>query len=446
MPDFDVIVCGAGPSGVCAAIEAARSGAKTLLLERYGFAGGASTSALIYPWMSFHANNGEQVIGGMAQEIVDRLVERKASPGHLRDTIGFAWSVTPFDSEAYKILIDEMLLEAGVKVMYHTQVTGVRRDGLKIKELTLMEKEGPQKVSAKVVIDATGDADVSYLAGAEYIVGRRSDGLTQPLTMNFVMAGVDLEQVKAYMTDHPAEFHRTSMIQQLGQIPLTGVSGFFSLWKEFGPVEIPRDRMLFFAGIHPQEVIVNTTRIVRHKATTSAGLTAAETIGRQQVQLLVKFCQERLPGFQNSYLTRMPSQVGVRESRHVLGRYTLTARDVVSARRFPDAIARSGYPLDVHDPNGDALESGEISGNQAYDIPYRCLLPPSVQNLLVSGRCISSTHTAASSARLTPSCMAIGQAAGLAAALAAQQGCPPAEVQVDELQNLLRQHGAIILP
>jgi hypothetical protein len=444
MPDYDVIICGAGPSGVCAALEAARIGAKVLLLERYGFAGGASTSSLIYPWMSFHANNGEQVIGGIAQEIVDRLVERKASPGHLRDTIGFAWSVTPFDTEAYKILIDELLLEAGVKMMYHTLVIGVRRDGLKIKELTLTGKEGLQRVSAKVYVDATGDADVSYLAGAEYVIGRRSDGLTQPLTMNFVMAGVDLEQVKTYMINHPKEFHRTSLIQQLDRIPLTGISGFFSLWKEFGPTEIPRDRMLFFAGIHPKEVVVNTTRIVRHKGTTSAGLTGAELIGRQQVQLLVHFCQDHLPGFQASYLARMPSQVGVRESRHVVGNYTLTARDVVSARRFPDVIARSGYPLDVHDPNGDALESGEISDDQAYDIPYRCLVPPSIINLLVSGRCISSTHTAASSARLTPSCMAIGQAAGAAAALSVQHGCPPIEIRLDELQSVLRQHGAIL--
>ena len=444
MADYDVVVCGAGPSGITAALAAARNGGKILLLERYGFAGGASTAAMVYPWMSFHSLRGEQVIGGLAQEIVSELMARHASPGHLRDTIGFVWSVTPYDQDAYKLLADDLLAQAGVEVRYHTLVTGVEMDEQRVAGIVVASKEGQQLIRARIYIDSTGDADLSALAGAEFTVGRRADGRTQPMTMNFMMGRVDLEAVKAYMHRHPQEFHPGSRIAELDYLPLTGVSGFFKLWNESGPRQILRDRVLFFAGIHPGEVVVNTTRMVNYDGTLSAGLSGAEMEGRRQVQQMVEFCQAYLPGFRESYLARLPVQVGVRESRHVLGRYTLTARDIVEARRFPDVIARSGYPLDVHDPNGDALESSEINGGQAYDIPYRSLLPAVIQNLIVNGRCISSTHTASSSARLTPSCMAIGQAAGTAAILAVRKSCQPAEVSIDELQALLRQDGAIL--
>lgn len=444
MSPYDVIVCGAGPSGVSAALAAARNGAHTLLLEKYGFAGGASTAALVYPWMSFHSNSGEQVIGGIAQEIVSRLIERGASSGHLRDTIGFAYSVTPYDPEVYKALVDEMLSSACVDVVYHSLITGVETESGRIEGLHISAKEGEGEVHGRIYIDSTGDGDIAAAAGVPFRNGRTADGRAQPMTMNFVMSAVDIEAVKHYMQAHPEDFHPGSLIAELDHLPLTAVSGFFDLWQRYGPREIPRDRMLFFPGVHPGEVVVNTTRILNFDGTQSTELSQAEMEGRKQVELLVRFCQQYLPGFQDSYLSRTPTQIGVRETRHITGAYTLTARDILAARRFGDAIARSGYPLDVHDPDGERLSSDKIADGGAYDIPYRCLLPQGISNLLINGRCASTTHTASSSARLTPSCMAIGQAAGTAAALAVRHFVAPDKVEISELQDLLRKQGAIL--
>jgi hypothetical protein len=444
MIDYDVIVCGAGPSGVTAALSAARNGAHTLLLEKYGFSGGSSTSALVYPWMSFHSNRGEQVIGGVAQEIVNELVKRGGSPGHLRDTIGFAYSVTPFDFEVYKILIDELLSEAGVSIAYHSEITRVETGDQRIQELISSTNGSEEHFRSRVYIDSTGDGDIAAAAHVPFQNGRNRDGRSQPMSMNFIMGGVDLEQVKQYMRKNPRDFHPGSLIDELDTLPLTAVSGFFSLWKRFAPPEIPRDRMLFFSGVHPNEVIVNTTRLLNFDGRYSADLGKAEIEGRKQVKLVVEFCQHYLPGFSNAYLIQTPTQVGVRETRHMAGAYTLTAMDIVEARKFDDCIARSGFPLDVHDPDGGSLSSDRIAGDQAYDIPYRCLLPQGVNNLLTNGRCASTTHTASSSARLTPSCMAIGQAAGTSAALAARYQCSPAQINIRELQTLLRAQGAIL--
>jgi hypothetical protein len=444
MLDYDVIVCGGGPSGVVAALASARNGAHTLLIEKYGFVGGSSTAAMVYPWMSFHTSCGEQVIGGIAQEIVSHLQEWGASPGHLRDTIGFVHTLTPFDMEIYKVLADQLLIEAGVEVVYHTQFVGVDMTGNHIEDIRIRDREGEHTLTARIYIDSTGDGDLAVASGASFIIGTKKDHRTQPMTMNFVMGGVDLDEIKAYMCENPGEFHSDSLIDELDHLPLTGVSGFFSIWKKYSPPEIPRDRLLFFAGMQPGEVNVNTTRIVNRNGTKPKDLSKAEQEGRTQVKLLIEFCRKYVPGFQNGYLSRLPTQIGVRETRHIMGQYVLTAEDVISAERFEDVIARSGYPLDIHDPTGSALESEKIPDGKAYDIPYRSLIPQKIDNLLLNGRCISVTHTAFSSTRLTPSCMAIGQAAGTAAALCKTLACMPEGIDVSVLQQRLREQGAIL--
>lgn len=444
MADYDVIVCGGGPAGVIAALAAARNGAHTLMIERYGFAGGSSTAALVYPWMTFHTHRGEQVVGGMAQEIVDCLIERGGSPGHLRDTIGFVHTLTPFDPEMYKIVVDELLHESGVEVLYHTHVMDVAVSNGHIEGLQLWSKGGIATVSAKIYIDSTGDGDIAAAAGVPYVHGRRADGRTQPMTMNFVMAGVDLEAVIGYMRAHPTDFHAGSLIDELDHLPLTGVSGFFEMWRKFAPPSFPRDRVLFFIGLRPGEVRVNTSRILDKDGTNAHDLAAAEREGREQVQQVVDFSRAHLPGFADSFLTQLPTQVGVRETRHIEGMYWLTGDDVVSARRFDDVIARSGYPVDIHDPSGKTLITQDIAGGDAYDIPYRCLLPKGIDNLLLNGRCISTSHTAFSSARLTPSCMAIGQAVGTAAALSVRAQTFPAALDIAEVQTTLREQRALL--
>jgi hypothetical protein len=439
----DIVVCGGGPAGINAALAAGRSGAKTVLIERYGFLGGMSTAALVYPWMTFHTVEGKQVIGGIAQEIVDRLQQAGASPGHLRDTVGFVNTVTPYDPEIYKILIFDMLKEAGVQILLHSFMDEVDVMDGRIRAIQITTKSGRYEIAAQQFIDASGDADLAVLAGAPCLVGRGEDKATQPMTMKFRMRGVDLAVVKQYMIEHPDEFYKKTPFDELQDLPLSGVMGFFKHWKE-ADLPINRDQVLFFTGPAPDEVLVNTTRVQGLDGTNVMDLTEAEILGCKQVQMVADFMRSSLPGFENASISSVGAQIGVRETRRIDGVYALQQEDVVQGRAFPDVIARSGYPIDIHEPSGKGVVAAWVQGDGAYDIPYRCLLPRKIENLLTAGRCISTSHEALATTRLTPSCMATGQAAGTAAGLAIINNCKPAEISVEELQKQLRFAGALI--
>lgn len=441
--EADIVVCGGGPAGVNAAIAAGRSGARTVLIERYGFIGGMSTAALVYPWMTFHTMDGKQVIKGIAQEIIDRLMALNASPGHVRDTVGFVHTITPYHPEMYKVLAVDMLKEAGVKLLFHSFVDDVEVENDRIASVQLTSKSGKITVKGKVFIDTTGDADIAYLAGAPCLQGRDSDKLTQPMTMKFRMRGVDLDRVKQYMIEHPDEFYKKTPFDELAELPLSGVLGYYKHWKEAN-LPINRDQVLFFTGPEADEVLVNTTRVQGLDGTSIEDLTEAEELGRKQVLLVADFMKRQLPGFEKASISSVGAQIGVRESRRIDGVYALEAGDVTSGRRFDDVIARSGYPIDIHDPSGKGVTAQWISGDGAYDIPYRSLLPKRIVNLLSAGRCISTTHEALATTRLTPSCMATGQAAGTAAGLAVKGGVDPADIDVKALQSQLEADGALL--
>ncbi|MFK7692468.1 FAD-dependent oxidoreductase [Paenibacillus sp. HJGM_3] len=441
----DVVVVGGGPAGINAAIAAGRGGAKTVLVERYGFLGGMSTAALVYPWMTFHTADGKQVIKGIAQEIIDRLMAMNASPGHMRDTVGFTSTITPYHPEVYKVLVSKMLKEAGVQLLLHSFVDSVTMNGAgdTIESVQLTSKSGRIELRGRVFIDTSGDADIAYLSGATCLKGREGDHRTQPMTMKFRMRGVDLAAVKQYMIDHPDEFYRKTPHAELPDLPLSGICGFYKHWKEAN-LPINRDQVLFFTGPNEDEVLVNTTRVQGLDGTRVEDLTEAEELGREQVLLVADFMTRNLPGFEKASISQVGAQIGIRESRRIDGQYALTGEDVIAGRRFADAIARSGYPIDIHDPSGKGVTSADVQGDGAYDIPYRCLLPKQVGNLLAAGRCISTTHEALATTRLTPSCMATGQAAGSAAAIAVRQGIGPQAVDVSELQTTLRRDGVVL--
>ncbi len=441
----DVVVCGAGPAGLNAAIAAARSGARTVLIERYGFIGGMSTAALVYPWMTFHTTDGKQVIRGIAQEIIDRLMERGASPGHVRDTVGFVHTITPYHPEEYKVLALEMLKEAGVTLLAHSFVDRVQvsPDRRRIEAVELSTKSGRLTVHGSMFVDATGDADIAYLSGASCLKGRNGDQLMQPMTMKFRMTGVNLAKVKQYMLEHPDEFYKKTPFDELESLPLSGVLGFYKHWKEAN-LPINRDQILFFTGPGDDEVLVNTTRVQGLDGTDVEALTEAEEQGRKQVLMVAAFMKQNLPGFERAHISQVGAQIGIRETRRIEGLYSLQVDDVVEGRRFGDVIARSGYPIDIHDPSGKGVTAAWVHGDGAYDIPYRCLVSVSVDNLLAAGRCISTSHEALATTRLTPSCMATGQAAGTAASIAAQNGVVAREVQISELQRLLREQGVVL--
>lgn len=441
---YDVVVVGGGPSGIVAAMAAAREGAKTLLIERYGFLGGLSAAAGVYPWQGFHTSSGDQCVRGLPQAVVDRLVEMGASPGHVRDTTGWTYSVTPFDAESLRVLADQILAESGVDTLLHSAVTGVLVQRRRIVALEALSGCTRLTAEGAMFVDATGDGNLAYLAGVPLELGRQTDGLTQPVTMNFRMGGVREHEVVEYMRAHPEEFHETSLISELTAIPLTGVSGFFSLWREHGPKTIPRDRVLFFMGIRSGEVHVNTSRVLRCCGTDPWDMTRAETEGRRQAWLIARFLQSHVPGFGDSYLLNTATQIGVRETRRLVGRYTLTRDDVLSGRTFPDSVCRGGYPIDIHDPAGSEVSTDTGVPSTSYSVPFRCLTAERLDNLLVTGRAASVSHEALGATRVTPTCMALGEAAGTAAGLCAAASQTVHDIDVVRIQQRLLEHGAVI--
>lgn len=438
---YDVIVVGGGPGGLNAAIAAGRLGARTLLMERYGFLGGMSTIALVYPWMTFHDQVGNQVIRGIPQEIVDRLKDAGGSPGHLRDTIGVTYTVTPYDKEIYKNVAVEMATEAGVDLLFHSLAVEAAVEGPAISTVRTVGPYGSRELRGKTFVDGTGDCSLVAVAGGKTVKGRPQDSGVQPMTMVLRLGQVDLEAVKAYMVSHPEEFYHGSHIDKLDEWPLTGVSGFFSLWEEHGPSYIPRDLVLFFAGVRPDDVFVNTTRITEKNPDDVESVTEAEIEARRQTADMVRFFQGHVPGFADSYLLETGPQVGLREGRRLGGKYTLRTEDITKAAHFDDVIARNGYQIDIHDPSGDGIINLALEGG-AYDIPYRSLVPQTLENVVVAGRAIDCSVEAFASLRTTPSSMAIGHAAGVAAALAAQNDCALAALDVDQIQSRLLKQGA----
>lgn len=439
---YDVAVMGGGPSGVCAAIAAARSGAKTLIVEQYGVLGGMSTMGLVAPWMTFHDKNGTQVVKGMAQEIVDRLHECGMSPGHVRDTMGETWSVTPIDNEGLKYVLAKMCKAAGVDILFHTFAFACECDNRKIRTIRAANKSGEIEIHASVFIDGSGDGDILARSGCAYALGREEDHLMMPCTTNFSMEHVDFEKVRAFMLAHPEDFHDKTIFSLLegGALPYS-ISGFFNEWKrgcrEMG-LDIQRERILFFRGVRDDVATVNTTRLCMVDSTDADSMSAAETILREQVYAVAELLKKYVPGFENARLYAIAPVVGIREGRRLLGEYVITGDDLRSERRFDDEVAVYGYPIDQHQPDGAGFVQKTVG---AYGIPYRCLVPKELDNLLVTGRCISCDREAQSSLRTTPGVMAIGEAAGAAAAMLARDHIPAMQLDTAALKQVLTERG-----
>lgn len=433
---YDIIVTGGGPAGINAALSAARMNKSVLLIERYGFLGGMSTIAEVYPWMTFHDANGNQVIKGIAEEIVQELMKRNASPGHLLDTCGFVQTVTPFEKEEFKLLALELLHQENVTVLLHTTLSNVAYKDDKIVSVDTVSKSVSNTFFADVFIDTTGDADLCYMAGVPTELGEHDSHQVQPMTLKFRMRGVDINAVREAVLANPENFLSDTPFDQLREIPLTAVQGFYQEWKDAN-LPINRDQVLFFIGPGTDEVVVNMTRIQRLNPLDPSDLSKAELIGRQQITLLVNFFQKQIPGFKKAHLSSVAPQVGIRESRRMLGVYSLTKEDIQSGTIFEDTIAQSSYPIDLHSPTDQSMEIASVGGNGVFGIPYRCLITDKFSNLLTAGRSISATHQALASVRLTPSAMATGQAAGTAAALCLTLGSRTTELPIDVLKKQL---------
>jgi len=440
----DVLVIGGGPAGLGAAIGSAKTGARTTLVERYGFLGGNATASLVGPFMtSFSADGRVQVVRGVFDELVRRMEDIGGAVHPSKVPAGVAQSaymkpghigVTPFDPEAMKLVSAELCLEHEVELMLHTVFIDPLLDGERVQGAVLHNKEGLQAVHAATVIDCSADADVAARAGVPFKQGRDSDHLTQPMTMFCRVGNVEREAVDAYFAAHPEEIEERLAFASC--IRAAQVSG------DYAP---PRERLSLYESPQPGVWRVNASRILGADGTKVADLTRAEIEGRRQVFQILGFLQRWVPGFERAVLLDTGAQVGVRETRRIEGEYTLTQDDLMTGRYFEDTVACAAYPMDIHDPTGaggGVSNRGETAN--VYHIPYRCLVPKRIEQLLVAGRCVSATHEALGAIRVMPPSFAMGEAAGTAAALAIQEGVPPRAVPIGWLRETLESHGAYL--
>lgn len=456
--NYDVIVCGGGTAGACAAIAAARLGARTLIIEQMGFLGGSQTGGLVLPYMNYHAG-GQQLITGLHQEIIDRLGEW---PGGVK---------TPyFNYELLKYVLEDMALEAGVELLYHTFVAEAaltppfgppspggrlrphgRGDGgegnRRLSSIIAYNKSGRQEFFARQFVDCTGDADVAFRAGVPCESGRPEDGLNQSASLRFVVGNVDLAALAvrvAELTDLPCEPPEVQMGFSKGHTVAPKIEAIVDQAAEEGVFSAEEGGYVQFFSVpgRPGEVAFNCPRVTFVDGAKAEDLTKVQVQGRKTIPKIMEFCRRYLAGFEEAYLVTTAPLPGIRESRRIVGEYVLQAEDCLQATRFADRVAKSSYPIDVHNPSGVGVTLKGLPPGEYHDVPYRCLVPLGVDDLLVAGRCISATFDAQAAIRIEPTCRALGEAAGLAAALCLKLECTPRELPAETLLEQLAAQGA----
>lgn len=405
--NYDICVLGAGPAGTAAAIAARRMGAKVLLVEREGVPGGMSTSGMLNIWCG-------DAYGSIFAHIVESTTK----------TIGRRRIYSP---ETLKILLINMIADSGADLLLHSFVTGAEVRNGRIEKVLIHSKSGEMAVCANSFIDCTGDGDVAALAGVPFDKGRESDGLMQPMTLQFMVGGLDDSRALFAAADTPE------------------LKAKLREYVADGRVSFPVGLLILIEALEPHTAFVNMTNVIHADGTDVFDQTRAELETRRQIPQIVQFLRENVPGYENCCVLSSAAYAGVRESRRFRGGYTLTAADIQCGRRFDDWIVDGAiYSFGIHNPDGttDRVKEHPKNTNLRYTIPYRCFTPSGIENLLMAGRCISGDHYAHSSYRVMPICFAMGEGVGTCAAMAFRDGSNPAMLnpeQIREVQKLIQE-------
>lgn len=426
LPQCDVLVAGGGSAGVAAAVSAARTGVKTILIEKSSFLGGVATGGLVTPMMKNALDAKNLLTKGMFLEICDRLV--KAGGGGSFKDGNPGW----FNPEVYKCVLDEICLEANVQLMFENQIVSVETENKEIKKVFFVNKSGCFSIQAKEFIDCTGDGDLIALSGVSYESGANNH--RQAMSLRFMMSGVELKDLAKWLQENDKTEDSPVHLLDNGDILLSSAYTFEREWtlrpffdKALKNNDLQKEDAAYFQIFSvpgsPGLVAFNCPRITPENKTldplNNEDTSWTLTHGRQMIKRISNFCKKYLPGFKNSYICQIAPNIGVRESRRLIGQYVLNADDVLSGKKFEDAIANSNWPIDIHPSKiGEKGQLRHPPKNDYYQIPLRSLLPKEneIKNLIVAGRCLSATFEAQGSARIQANCWAMGEAAGKLAA------------------------------
>jgi hypothetical protein len=450
----DVVVLGGGSAGIAAALGAAKSGARTLLIESAPFVGGELLSGL--PVDGCLNARGEWIVGGVLRELLDACVPLDGYVGEV-----FDWRLNYgvcFDPEAIKLVIVEALARHNVTLLLQTFAEDVVAQGGTLHGLMVRNKNGRQLIAARQFVDCSGDGDLAVWAGAPWEKGG-TQGELQPVSLVFRMGNVDFQKYLEFMRDHPEQFVLAEN-PVITKTPAQCAAAVCAKGLPFCVLDarssllgdaIESGEMFASTGIFMwptspvrREVGLNATRLAGVDATDTSDLSNALATLTEQVQMCRRFLMKNAPGFADAYLAGVAPRIGVRETRRIMGEYILTADDVVRGRKFDDGIAKGAHHIDVHG-SGKAQQRIPVRDGRSYDIPYRALIPQKLNNLLVAGRCFSSTREANGSARVMGPCLAMGQAAGTAAALCVAKDYQNVrDLKSDDLRQLLKTQGAIL--
>ncbi len=414
----DVVVAGGGIAGCFAAIAAASAGAKVTIVERGDTVGGIVVDGPLEALMTFHDDDG-LIATKLTREFIDRLTQSGGARGFVSDTVGYCKTIVPYDPEIVKYLLFEMLEEKGIGLELNSLVVGTHREGRRIQNIQVANKEGFAIIKADSFIDATGDGDLAYHTGAPTMMGRQEDGKVQPMTTLFQVSGVDRHALMSFICANRSQFKMDwKLIDENPETPLHiwGFGDILAQGYQEGKLSLLRSELQAMESLRPDVFVINYTRYFGNPLS-SEGLARAQMATVHQVHELVGYLKDSLPGFSSAYVSRV-GKLGVRESRRIVGKYILEQDDIVHAKDFADAIALGAFPIDIHQPDGNSLSCVAIT--KAYPIPAGCLISKDIDNLFMCGRCISATHEAIASARISATAMATGQAAGTIAAVYSQ--------------------------